>query len=351
MTQASEIRKAGYASQEAPTQSKLAMGLMMARVLRRNPAILKNVFVVGPDEPRFVRPPRAYELPEYREGMKRCTSNEKYLRPTRWCNPREPLVIAIANELGAYERSDWEFAEAAYWFSKTTIVPEALPLDGVSATLKRGTGGCMQVVSLWIALCRTAGIKARYMTFKTQMDETLLGLGLDPSQMVALEGIAIEETEQATLPNIINIIPTGHAAAEACIDGKWISAEVATRPEMAAIAGAPILKFGEDLTGSAWRLIPGTIERFESLPLIAAIALTAMLWFAPASMERGSIAMAGTIPRGRKIIEEAGGIEAYDSNARRRRMLFSEEEITRKIKEASVRKSWSLKGDERDDSV
>jgi hypothetical protein len=37
--------------------------------------------------------------------MKRCTSNEKYLRPTRWCNPREPIIVAMAHELGAYELS------------------------------------------------------------------------------------------------------------------------------------------------------------------------------------------------------------------------------------------------------
>jgi hypothetical protein len=346
MTQVSDIRKAGYASQEAPTQSKLAIGLMMAQVLRRNPAVLKNVFFMGPDEPRYVRPPREYELPEYREGMTHCTSNEKYLRPTRWCNPREPLVIAMANGLGAYELWDDEFAEAAYWFSKSAVVPEVLPLDSVSATLKRGTGTCMHVTSLWIALCRAAGIKARYMTFKAAMD--FLGVGaVDLTQMVALEESALEETERTTLRNIVNIMPTGHPVGEACIDGKWISADVAIRPEMAAIAGAPILKFGEDTTSSAgigWRLIPGTIERFESLPLIAGIGVTVMLWFIPATIERGSIIMAGSIPRGRKIIEEAGGIEAYDQKARRRRELLATDEIARQIREAQRPQFVEFKG-------
>ena len=69
---------------------------------------------MGPDEERYVRPLREYEIPPFRESMNYCTSNERYLRPTRWCNPREPEVIAMANELGAYELSDYEFAEAAY---------------------------------------------------------------------------------------------------------------------------------------------------------------------------------------------------------------------------------------------
>jgi len=78
--------------------------------------------------------------PQFHEDMRYSTSNEQYLRPTRWCTPREPDVVAMANELGAYELLDYEFAEAAYWFVKTKMVAEMLPLDNVSATLKRGTG-------------------------------------------------------------------------------------------------------------------------------------------------------------------------------------------------------------------
>jgi hypothetical protein len=50
-------------------------------MLLKNPAALKKLIMMSPDEPRYVRPPREYELPEYREGMRYCTSNEKYLRP------------------------------------------------------------------------------------------------------------------------------------------------------------------------------------------------------------------------------------------------------------------------------
>ncbi|MGZ7190385.1 MAG: transglutaminase domain-containing protein [Halobacteriota archaeon] len=36
-----------------------------------------------------------------------------------------------------------------------------LPLDSAANTLKRGTGACYHLVSLFNALCRAAGIKAR----------------------------------------------------------------------------------------------------------------------------------------------------------------------------------------------
>ena len=88
-----------------------------------NPGALKKMRRMDPNEERYVRRPRDMSSPRT-GGMPHCTSNLQYLWPTRWCNHREPLVIAMANELGAYELSDWEFAEAVYWFVKTKFVVE-----------------------------------------------------------------------------------------------------------------------------------------------------------------------------------------------------------------------------------
>ena len=315
----SEITERG--SRDVPKQSMLGWGLTVAKMLLRNPAALKRLMVMGPGEERYVRPPREYELPPFRESMRYCTSNEKYLRPTRWCNPREPQVIAIANELGAYELSDYEFADAAFWWIKRNVASELVPIDSVRATLKRGTGTCIHLTSLWIALCRAAGIKARYKEFRTRLDD--VAMRLDVAEMMALD-----EAEQAMLPDLLN---TGmpHPEGEACIDGKWVVADVGVRPELHAQSGAPIPKFGEDSIGLALILIPGTIKHFESLPLTLGITMRAQSWLAPVVMERGSLVLSA--PLGRKIIEEAGGIEAYDLNARRRRELVPTEEITSEI--------------------
>jgi hypothetical protein len=48
-TQANKI--AERESQERPKRSRLASGLMVAKLLLRNPGILKKVLVMGPDEP------------------------------------------------------------------------------------------------------------------------------------------------------------------------------------------------------------------------------------------------------------------------------------------------------------
>jgi hypothetical protein len=324
MTQVSEVTEYASAAHEAPKRSNLKKGVKFAILLLKNSSFrkkLRKYTVMGPDEERWVRPPRAYELPEYREGMKRCTSNEKYLRPTRWCNPREPLVIAMANELGAYELSDWEFADAAYWWVKTNLISEILPLDSMSATLRRGTGTCMHATSLWIALCRAAGIKARYKELRTMMNEA--AMGLDATQILDLD-----ETEQATLQDLLNV-PIKHALGEACIDGQWVVADPGHRVEHYAQYGAPVLKLGEDAAGLVLTPIPGKIRRFESLPLRVGITMRLQTWLAPVAMERGNITLSA--PLGKKIIKEAGGIEAYDRNARRRRDLYATDEIKERI--------------------
>ncbi|MGZ4881663.1 MAG: transglutaminase domain-containing protein [Halobacteriota archaeon] len=308
MAQSSEIKEQSYTSQELPEQSRLGEGLAWATVILKSPARLRKFRVLGPDEERYVRPRREYELPEYREGMPHCNSNEKYLRPTRYCNPREPEIVAMANELGAYELSDYEFADAAFWFVKTKLVTEMLPLDSVSATLKRGTGTCYHLISVWIALCRAAGIKARYKTFKMKL----------PDEMMSLERSGANSRE------LFNTGGTPEGEGEVCIDGKWVVGHVAMRPEIYARLGQVIPKLGEDAIGLTFKLVPGTIKRFESIPLSLGIGMKALMLLAPATMERlNASVQTKMLPEGRKVIAEAGGREAYDTMARERLKLSS----------------------------
>ncbi|HYC19421.1 MAG TPA: transglutaminase family protein [Candidatus Bathyarchaeia archaeon] len=307
MTQVSEITEQRHSSQEFPKQSRLGTGLKLVKMLPKNLGRLKKVMVLNPAEPRYVRPPREYKLPPFRESMRYCASNEKYLKPTRWCNPCEPEVIAMANELGAYDLSDYEFSDAAYWFVKTKLTAEMLPLDGVSATLKRGTGTCYHLISVWIALCRAAGIKARYKTFKMMLpDEFMRQAMTERSEMMAGQMTA----------NMFNTGGTPEGEGEVCIDGKWVVGHVAMRPEILAGGGLPIPKFGEDAIGMTFKLVPGTIERFESIPLKLGIAVKALMSVAPAAMERANVIIQREITMGKKVIEEAGDLETYDRKAR-----------------------------------
>ena len=111
-----------------------------------------------PTEERYRRPPRRYDLPPYEASIVHCRSRQRFLRPSRCCNPHAPEVIALAHSLGAYRKSEAEFAEAAFAFAKDRVVFEIGPITPVQDTLRRGTGSCFDCISVFIALCRCAGI-------------------------------------------------------------------------------------------------------------------------------------------------------------------------------------------------
>lgn len=305
MTATSELTEQAHTAQEVPTQSGSA-GAGMIKAFLKNPGALRKLRVMDPGEERYVRPPREYEIPPLRDDMKYCASNEKYLRPTRWCNPREPEVVAIANQLGAYELPDYEYAEAAFWFVRTKLLAEMLPINDVGATLQRGTGTCIHLTAVFVALCRAAGIKARYATFRMHVRPEILA--------------AAETDAEMKVGSMLNAgVPEGEA--EVLIDGKWVVGHVAMRPELFAVTGLPMPQFGEDPIGLTFDLIPGTLKRFEEIPLMQGIQLLVFMKLLPATMERASIAIVDRVPKGRKIIDEAGGLEAYDRIARERLRL------------------------------
>jgi hypothetical protein len=158
MTQASGIIRPEEAPQETPEQGNMA--LFMAKMLLKNPSIPIKLRGMGADKKRCIAPPRSYKLPEYRKGMKYLTSKELHVRATRWRNPRELLVVALAHELGAYELSDREFAEAAYWWLKTNVWYAVTGFDGPSGPSREGRE-CVSILLTPTLLCAGRGIKAR----------------------------------------------------------------------------------------------------------------------------------------------------------------------------------------------
>jgi hypothetical protein len=238
--------------------------------------------------------------------MKYSTSHEPYLKPTRFCNPRDPEVIAMANELGAYELSDWEFADAAYWFIKDNLSFEMVKLDGAGATLTRGTGTCYHLISLFNALCRAAGIKARYKLFAMNYDRYTSSSrrgGVDPLWDALYNSLGYLMSE---------------AEAEVCLDGEWIVAHPVTPSEVQAVKGLPITRLGEDSIGTFFDAVPGTIQLVESISWRVDWGMNFLLWLSPATPERVAIQYQVATMRGKQVIAEAGGREAYDKKARER---------------------------------
>jgi hypothetical protein len=244
-----------------------------------------------------------YELPAYSESMRVTRSRERYLRPTRYCNPRAPEVVAMAHALGAFQTPDIEYAGAAFELAKEKMTLEIAPIDSVEASLRRGTGTCFDLISVFIALCRAAGIPARYKIYSTGMIQTWENtvINVDPllKKWYNALGYFLMEGE-----------------GEAFADGEWRVAHVGPRAERQAAAGIPITRFGEDSLGVWFFAQPGTIMRLESLPLGLAGGSRALHVISPGSMERVNVSVMNTVEKGREILAQAGGVRAYDEHVR-----------------------------------
>jgi hypothetical protein len=275
----------------------------VSKILLTNLRDMAKFRQTAPTEAPYVRPPRRYELPPYEPSMQVNQSNEVYLRPTRYCNHRAPEVVALAHDLGAYRTPDRDFAEAAFTFAKEKMVLEIAPIDGVAETLQRGTGTCFQLITVFIALCRAAGIKARYKIFATHMIDAWREGTIDADPLLkkwydALGYFLLE------------------GEGEALIDGEWVVAHVGPTAERQAAAGIPITRLGEDALGVWFEARPGSIMLLESLPWGLAGGSRLLHRISPASMARVNVSVVRQIQEGTEIIKAAGGIAAYDAQAR-----------------------------------
>jgi hypothetical protein len=255
----------------------------------------------------YKRPTPTYTIPEYKPDMKTNNSEEKYLRPTLYCNHRKPEVIALAHQLGAYQKSDRKFAEAAFEFAKRKIILEIIPLDDVDTVIHRGTGTCIHKISIFIALCRAAGIPARYKFFSLTMLDNWMGASMDRAPLM-------KQWYDAMGAFLL------HGEGEVYLDGKWIIADVGAEPQRQAAAWMPVTKLGEDSAGLWLFPIPGTTFIRESIPLgLGVPSQILMNGLAPNSVAGVNIGILEQIEKGRKIIEETGGEAAYDVEARKKR--------------------------------
>jgi hypothetical protein len=300
-----EMKDKGYIPQKTYLKLMIGGGLSLSKVLLTSPSDLKKLRVIHGSKGRFIRPNRPYELPPFEEGMKCTISDEKYLRPTLYCNPCAPEVVALAHKLGAFKKSDYEFAKAAFEFTKENLDLEICPMNNVEETIQRGAGTCFHLITVFIALCRCAGIKARYKMFAMNMIKAWYDVLVEADPLVKKwydsMGYFMIEGE-----------------GEAFIDGKWVVAHVGPTAERQAAAGIPITMFGEDSLGVWFFAIPGTIMYMESIPYGLGGATNLLRKIAPGSMERVNISIQHQNEMGRKIIKDAGGKEAYDAMARKK---------------------------------
>ncbi|MDD1771588.1 MAG: hypothetical protein LUQ09_01560 [Methanomassiliicoccales archaeon] len=272
---------------------------------------------ISEGEERYVRPARHYELPEYKEGMRTVRSDEKYLRPTLFCDPNDPLIIAMAHELGAFQVPDRVFAERAHHLVKELMFVEEMPIDDAATTLRRGTGACFHLASVLIALCRCAGIKARYKLFAMSMIsswyDSTMGADFLMKKWYDILGYFVLEAE-----------------VEMLIDGEWVNGVVGADAAWQASTGLQVSRLGETSLGDWFEAVPGSYMIMESLPLGLATLYATLVSTVPGSFERVNVSLEKQRKNGWRIIEEAGGLEAYDALKRVDKVQMPKVELEQK---------------------
>jgi len=84
-----------------------------------------------------------------------------YLGESPKIEARHPQIVALARQIGADEPTAWKRVEAIYDWVREHVEYKNGPLKGALAALRDGTGDCEELTSLFIAICRAAGIPAR----------------------------------------------------------------------------------------------------------------------------------------------------------------------------------------------
>jgi hypothetical protein len=200
-----------------------------------------------------------YKIPTYRDGMPYCKSNEQYLRPAHFCESNAPEIIALANELGAFKKSDREYAEACFKFVKNNLKLSFDPMAGALGTLKRGSGHCVDQLSVFISLCRAGGLPARFRLYSLAIVESMY------QSMVNVDPIVKEWYDALGFFML-------HGTAEVKVDGEWLISDATFTPEYEAAMGVPLARLGDSPEGMWNMSIPERMMILEGIPYgIAAI--------------------------------------------------------------------------------
>lgn len=262
-----------------------------------------------------------YEIPEYKEGMKYCNSNERYLRPTHFCESNAPEIIAMANKLGAFKKDNWEYAESVFNFVKKNIRLAFIPMAGAVETLKKGYGTCVHQLSLFAALCRAGGLPARYHLYTLAL--------IQPMYESMIEVSPIVKGWYDAFGTFML-----HGTAQVKINEEWVVADPTFTPEYEAAMGIPLAKLGDEPTGIWNYPVKETEMYLEGLPYGVGIGWDLFIKvIGPKEAEKVNLSVEEGRKRGRKILEEMGE-EEYDRMVR--------EKYQAKIPKITLKKSPNL---------
>lgn len=218
--------------------------------------------------------------------------DEKYLRPTRFCECDSKEIRAMAKKLGAYEKEPLEYAKSIFYFVKNKKYLVFKPLRGAVGVLKSKGGVCLDQMNLLIALARAGGIKARYRLYAFTPANEIADVMLNHDPV-------LKETYE-----LLGFLDALHGRAELWIDGEWIQLDPTFSDELEAGMGLPVAEFGEE---PAWRKrIPERDIIFEGFPVMFKSLLSGMAFLLRHTVDKVNEKLDEVREKGREILNSMG---------------------------------------------
>ncbi|MHA1377926.1 MAG: transglutaminase-like domain-containing protein [Candidatus Helarchaeota archaeon] len=93
----------------------------------------------------------------------------KYLKATYGCESDSPEILNKLKDIVSGETDKTEIAKELFLWVRDNVRYELIEIIGAKNLLKRKSGACVDKSSLYIALCRAAGIPARYLIVTAQL--------------------------------------------------------------------------------------------------------------------------------------------------------------------------------------
>jgi transglutaminase-like putative cysteine protease len=244
------------------------------------------------------------------------SNKKKYLRPTLLCESEDPSIIALSHRLGAYEKSEIEYANDCFEWVKRNIKFRVVAYSrGANAVLLDGHGGmCGDKEGLFIALCRAGGIKARYILYPLGVTELyplgVAGMEYEKHNLSGGKSKAFKRYAKLMLHEFM-----GHTVAEIWINGRWMTADPTFSPEYEATLNIPISKLGEDV--SSWSYKTSKSIRYEEKPWVDFFGGKINNLTITKLLDRMNCYIIRSEKKGKKILEKMGE-EEYDRKTRKR---------------------------------
>jgi hypothetical protein len=248
--------------------------------------------------------PPQYDLPLLTSDVEYSRSDDPFLKSTHALSYIDPGIIALANSLGAFKLGKEEYAKKAFEWVRDNIRFGVSSAQSAPEVLEKGRAICFGKMNLYAALCRCAGIPTRYKLSTIGVEENMInfiGSGMEEE---------LGKLYSLLLDAISSIFP--HFMLEIKLNDEWIPADPVVPKDFAPVLNYPITMLGDDPNATWAARYDENYYILEDYPFLLELCFKSALKVLRNLCYMVNKQYDDLLPKGREMLEKAGGVEAYN---------------------------------------